>query len=186
MRTVTKLLLALALALTLSAPARALVKIDLVQVGGTYRSWNGIQPGDTLVLNITYSIDPGDYITGLAAGIVFDGSVQSFNAAGSTETGVALWSGGSYALNNLAVGDIGLNPLDPYQALGWEKASTVSGGGTAPCAFGACTSLGTAAFVLTGGYGVIAVGNVGLEGGTAVGDSTFMDIAGNPALVSLG
>jgi len=132
-----------------------------------------------LVLNVLYTIGSGDLTVGMAAGIVFNGSVQSFNAGGSTETGFAAWSGGAYSLNNLATGDIGLNPLDSNQAQGWEKASTVPGGGGPPCVFGACTSLGTAAFVLSGNAGVIALGNVGLGGGTSVGDSTFMDIAGN-------
>ena len=174
MRTLTKLLLMVGLALTMSTSAGAVVSIGLVQVGGTYDGVSA-NAGDTLVLNITYSIQPGDAITLVDPGIVFNGSVQSFNVAGSTETAFAAWSGGAVALNPIATGDIAL--VTPNLANGWEKGTTIAGGGSSPCVFGACTSLGTAAFVLSGTSGVIAVGAVGAPGGTVIGDGTFVDIA---------
>jgi hypothetical protein len=162
------------LALTMSTSAGAVVSIGLVQVGGTYDGVSA-NAGDTLVLNITYSIQPGDAITLVDPGIVFNGSVQSFNVAGSTETAFAAWSAGAVALNPIATGDIAL--VTPNLANGWEKGTTIAGGGSSPCVFGACTSLGTAAFVLSGNSGVIAVGAVGAPGGTVIGDGTFVDIA---------
>jgi len=188
MQTLTKILVTVALALTLSTSAGAVVSIGLVQVGGTY---DGIlaNPGDTLVLDITYGLQFGVGVVLIDAGIVFDGSVSTFDAAGSTETGVAYWNGGELPVGPVATGDIGL--VTPYLADGWEKAATGGVGLTyewfgPPCVFGACTSMGTAAFVLSGQSGVIAIGGVGLPGGTVVGDGTFVNIAGNPALVSLG
>jgi hypothetical protein len=176
MRTLTKLLLMVGLALTISTSAGAVVSIGLVQVGGTYNDMVGAQAGDTLVLDITFSLQAGDFVTLLDPGLVFNGSVSSFNIGGSTETGFAAFSGGGYALSPIATGDIGL--VTPNLADGWEKGSTVAGGGTTPCVFGACSSMGTAAFVLSGNSGMIAVGAVGVGGGTVIGDGTFVDIAG--------
>ena len=73
------------LALTISAPAGAVVSIGLVQVDGTYDG-SSANPGDTLVLNITYALQPGDAVTLVDPALVFDGFVSSFDAAGSTET----------------------------------------------------------------------------------------------------
>jgi len=166
----TQLLLAIGLALTLGTTAGAEpVTFSLVQVGGTY---DGVQahPGDTLVLNIQYTVgDQGP--TAIAAAIGWGAEVASFD--GGTETGVALWNDGAYALNNLATGDIGLHPTEPNLAIGWEKASTLSGGAFEPCAFGACTSLGTASFTLTGQAGVIDFGPQGIGGGTNVSYGPF-------------
>jgi hypothetical protein len=168
-----------ALALTLSTPATAVVSIGLVQVGGTF---DGIyaNPGDTLVLSITYSLQPGDAVTLVDPALVFDGFVSSFDAAGSTETPFAAWSGGTVALNPIATGDIAL--VTPNMANGWEKGTTIAGGGSSPCVFGACTSLGTASFVLSGMAGTIMVGGVGQPGGTVIGDGNFQDIAGSSNL----
>jgi len=179
MRTLTKLLLMVGLALTMSTSAGAVISVGLVQVGGTY---DGVlaAPGDTLVLNITYSLEPGDATTLIDPGIVFNGAVTSFDEAASTETAFAAWSGGAVALNPIATGDIAL--VTPNLANGWEKGTTIAGGGSSPCVFGACTSLGTAAFVLSGNSGVVAIGAVGMPGGTVIGDATFVDIAGSSNL----
>ena len=183
MRTLTNLLLMLGLALTIGTPAGAIVSIGLVQVGGTY---DGIlaHPGDTLVLDITYAFQASDTITLIDPAIGFDGAVSSFDAAGSTETGIACW--GSWCLEPGEIGDIGLLPGYPSYAGGWEKGNLSVGGPGPVCTFGACTSMGTAAFVLSGQSGEIGVGGIGLPGGTVIGDGTFQNIASNSALVSLG
>jgi len=178
MRTLTNLLLMVGLALTLSTSAGAVISIGLVQVGGTYNPLLGPSAGDTLVLNITYGLQASDAVTIVDPELEWDSAVASFNIPGSTETGSAVWSGGAVTLSPLAA-SIGL--VAPNRAEGWEKGTTLAGGATTPCVFGACTSLGTAAFVLSGTPGAIWVGS-----GTVVGDGSFQDIAGNPALVSLG
>jgi len=177
MRTLTKLLLMIGLALTVSTSAGATLTIGLVQTGGTYSASVGAQPGDTLVLNITWAVDAGDMFTLIDPALTFNGSVQSFNAAGSTETPAALMQGyASFA--PIATGDIALVP--PYLANGWEKANTTPV--TAPCVYGpggSCTSMGTAAFVLTGLPGLIAVEpGLGVPGGTTITDNNFNDIVG--------
>jgi len=179
-------LLLVGLALTVSTSAGAVISVGLVQVGGTYSATNGPLVGDTLVLNITYGLQPGDATTLIDPGVVWDGAVASFNAAGSTETAFAAWSGGAVALNPIATGDIAL--VTPNRANGWEKGTTIAGGGSSPCVFGACTSLGTAAFVLSGNSGLIWIGAVGLPGGTVIGDGTFVDLAAvfPPVGISLG
>jgi hypothetical protein len=134
------------------------------------------------VLSITYSLQPGDAVTLVDPALVLDGFVSSFDAAGSTETPFAAWSGGAVALNPIATGDIALVTLN--MANGWEKGTTIAGGASSPCVFGACTSLGTASFVLSGSNGVIAIGGVGEPGGTVIGDGTFQDIAGSSNLGS--
>jgi hypothetical protein len=160
MRTLTKLSVMVGLALTVSTTAGAeWVTFSLVQVGGTY---DGVQanPGDTLVLSIQYSVgDQGPTL--IDPSITWGAEVASFD--GGTETGFAAWSGGSYALSPIATGDIAL--VSPNVANGWEKASTVAGGAFEPCVFGACTSLGTASFTLSGQGGVIDFGP-----GTIVGE----------------
>jgi len=171
MRNSTRLLPIVGLLLSLSTPAGAMVSVNLVQVGGTCESlgpgscWAAA--GDTLVLKITYALQPGDAVTLIDTALVWDGAVQSFDASGSTETGVAAWSGGAVALNPIATGDI-TESGHPGLADGWEKATTISGGASSPCVFGACTSLGTAAFVLTGMSGEIAIGAVGQPFGTVI------------------
>jgi hypothetical protein len=62
-------------------------------------------------------------------------------------------------------------------ANGWEKHSNFMGGASNPCVFGACSSLGTAAFVLSGTAGTIRVGGIGQPGGTVIGDADYLDIA---------
>jgi hypothetical protein len=177
MRTSTKLSLVLGLALTLSTSAGA-VSMGLVQVGGTY---DGISahPGDTLVLEITYAFQPGDTVSSLQAALAFDGAVSSFNAAGSTETGVACWAeaGGCIGPTTFSI-DIG--PLIGYPNIvgGWEKVPTASSGATCPGPDPACNNMGTAAFVLSGQSGVIAIGGVGLPGGTSITDGALNDITG--------
>jgi len=162
------------LALTVSTTAGAVVSIDLVQVGGTYDGISAVA-GDTLVLDIRYSLEPGDSVTLIAPAIVFKGWQVSFDAAGSTETGFAAWSGGLVALNPVATGDIGL--VTPTLANGWEKSTATAGGASSPCVFGSCSSLGTAAFVLTSNYSdVISIGGIGQPGGTVILDGTFQDI----------
>jgi hypothetical protein len=159
-----KLALLLGLALTVSANAKAdeLVTLSLVQVGGTY---DGVKanPGDTLVLNIQYTIGDGG-TTIIDPGIVWGAEVASFD--GGTETGFAAWSDGAVALNPIATGDIAL--VTPNLANGWEKGTTIAGGASSPCVFGACTSLGTASFTLTGQGGVIGFAPSGIPGGTVV------------------
>jgi hypothetical protein len=171
MRNLTKLSLMIGLAFTVSTPAGAVVSIGLVQVGGTFDGVS-VNPGDTLVLEITYALQPGDAVTLIDPALVWDGSVTSFT--GGTETGLAAWSGGAVALSPIATGDIGL--VTARQADGWEKSTTLAGGASSPCVFGACTSLGTASFVLSGAAGTIQIGAVGLPFGTVIGDGTFQDI----------
>jgi hypothetical protein len=182
MRTLTKLLLMVGLALTVStSSANAMVTLGLVQVGGTYSASVGAQPGDTLVLNITWSADAAFSVVTIDPGLVFNGSVQSFNVAGSTETGPAL--NASYAsIAPLATGDIALTAGGI--ANGWEKATLTPW--TGPCVLGACTSMGTAAFVLTGQAGVIVIGGNGRPGGTVVGDGAAQDVTMDPSKVTLG
>jgi hypothetical protein len=162
------------LALTMSTSAGAVVSITLTQVGGTYDGASA-NAGDTLVLDIGYSWDQGvDAVTLVDPALVFNGAVSSFDAAGSTETAVALWNGGGISFAPLSTGDIGLAAAG--QADGWEKATILAGGATSACIFGACSSLGTASFVLSGTSGVISVGAVGLPFGTRIGDGAFQDI----------
>jgi len=178
MRTLTNLLLTVGLALTLSTSAGAVVSIGLVQVGGTY---DGISanPGDTLVLDITYAFQPGDTITLIDPAIQFDGAVSSFNAAGSTQTGVACWGGPGGCLGPPEIWiDFSLVPGYPNLADGWEKGPTSSTGAICPGPSDACTSMGAAAFVLSGQSGELSIGGVGLPGGTVIADGTFVDIAG--------
>jgi hypothetical protein len=162
------LALLVVLALTISTTAGAeYVTISLVQVGGTY---DGVQahPGDTLVLDIQYTVGDQGVIL-IDPTIAFGAEVTSFD--GGTETGVAGWSNGAYALSPIATGDIALSPFDPNWADGWEKASSVAGGAFEPCVGGACTSLGTASFTLSGQAGVIGFAPEGPAGGTVVGYS---------------
>jgi len=180
MRTLTKLLLMVGLVLTMSTSASAMITIGLAQVGGTYDGVSA-NPGDTLVLNITWSI-AGETITTIDPGLVFNGAVSSFNVAGSTETATALNAAFGGLVPIIQGTDIALSPAGI--ADGWEKAA--AGGWTGPCTLGSCTSMGTAAFVLSGTSGVVAIGGIGLNGGTVVGDAAAQNIAGNPALVTLG
>jgi hypothetical protein len=179
--TLAKLSLAVGLALTMSTSAGAVVSVGLVQIGGTYDPTVGAHVGDTLVLDITYSFGPGDAVTLLDPGIVWDGAVSSFDATGSTETGLALFSGGDILFDPIATGDVRLAPQGlgflENLADGWEKHSNFGGGASDPCVFGACSSLGTAAFVLSGADGVIRIGAVGQPFGTVIGDADYQDIA---------
>ena len=160
----SKLTLLVILALTVNTTAGAeYVTLSLVQVGGTY---DGVQAnaGDTLVLSIQYTVgDQGP--THIDPSITWGGEVTSFD--GGTETGFAAWSGGSYALQPIATGDIAL--VSPNLANGWEKASTMSEGAFEPCVFGACSSLGTLSFTLSGLGGVIDFAPYGIPGGTVIG-----------------
>jgi hypothetical protein len=199
-RTLTKLSISIALALSVSTPAAAIIAIGLVQVGGTYSASVGGQAGDTLILSITWSVGTGDTLASIQPAIVFDGSVQSFSpdvygsppGLSTEDLYPATFAGPSGPpaskrdMNFLTYGDIGLNPLDPNMAVGWEKAAPPTGWVIGPCTAGSCTSLGTAFFVLSGLPGVIAIGGVGQPGGTVVLDSTFTDIASDPTRVSLG
>ena len=186
MRASMTLFLMVGLALTVSTSAGAVISVGLVQVGGTYSASVGAQAGDTLVLNITYGLEPGDAFTLVDPAPVWDGAVASFDAVGSTETAFAAWSGGAVALNPIATGDIAL--VASNYANGWEKGTTIAGGGSSPCVFGACTSLGTAAFVLSGTSGSVWIGAVGLPGGTVIGDGTFQAVCidGLPGCANLG
>jgi hypothetical protein len=161
------LLIGLALTVDTTAGAVELVTISLVQVGGTY---DGVKanPGDTLVLSIQYSL--GDTsVTTVDPGIMWGAEVASFD--GGTETGFAAFSDGAVALSPIVQNsDIGLNPLYPNMADGWEKSTLTAGGASNPCVFGACTSLGTASFTLTGLGGVIDFAPSGIAGGTVIGN----------------
>ena len=137
------------------------MSITLTQVGGTFQGWLGAQPGDTLVLEIGYSLGDGDVVTLIDPALVFGPEVSSFDAAGSTETGMAIWSGGAVSLSPIGTGDIGLVPGHPYLADGWEKVAFPPNSASNPCVSGACTSLGTAAFVLSGESGTIASEGMG-------------------------
>jgi len=177
--TLAKLLITVGLALTMSASAGAVVSVGLVQVGGTYDPTVGAHAGDTLVLNITYSFESGDAVWFIDPAVVWDGAVSSWDAAGSTETGFAVWNGGTIAFNPIVVGDDLLYPPPPGTenlANGWEKTAPGGTALSAPCVFGACTSMGTAAFVLSGTGGVISIGGIGQNGGTYIFDATYEDI----------
>jgi hypothetical protein len=172
----TKLFLVVGLALTVSASAGAVVSIGLVQVGGTYSAAVGAQAADTLVLSLTYSLQPGDFVTILDPAITWNVPMATFHPELSTETGFGAWSGGAVSLEPITIDDL-WEPV-PGLADGWEKVTTIAGGGSSPCVFGACTSLGTAYFVLSGIGGNFAIGAVGLPYGTVIGDGTFADITG--------
>jgi hypothetical protein len=184
MRSTSKITLLVGLALTLGTTAGASTVLSLVQVGGTY---DGVQAhaGDTLVLSIQYNLA---YSGGVLSTTLIDptltwgAEVTSFD--GGTETGFAAWSGGDVALNPIATGDIVL--VTPNLADGWEKGTTIAGGATTPCVFGACTSLGTAYFVLLTGVGTpIRVGAIGQPGGTVILDGDGADITASQNLGSL-
>jgi hypothetical protein len=166
MRTLTEFSFMVGLALTISTTAGAeWVTLSLVQVGGTY---DGVQAnaGDTLVLSIQYTVgDQGPTL--IDPSITWGAEVASFD--GGTETGMAAWSGGSYAMSPIATGDIAL--ISPNLANGWEKSSTVASGAFEPCVFGACTSLGTVSFTLSGQGGVIGFAPEWISFGTVVGYS---------------
>jgi len=176
MRNLTKILVIVGLGLSLSTSAGAVISVGLVQIGGTYSATVGGSPGNTLELNITYSLQPGDTVTLIDPALVFDPAVFELIPEFSTETGFAAWSAGGVALNPIATGDIAL--VTPGLANGWEKGTTIAGGGSSPCVFGSCASLGTASFLfLTSASGeTIAVGGVGQPGGTVIGDGSFVDI----------
>jgi hypothetical protein len=183
MRTFTKLCLAIGLALTMSTSAGAMVSIGLVQVGGTYSAAVGAQAADTLVLSLTYGLQPGDAVTVLDPGVVWDGAVASFDAASSTRTPDSYWGPDPpRALGSIVEPPPVPHQVEPGRASGWGKGSLLAGGITSPCVWGACTSLGTAAFVLSGSSGVVAIGAVGLPEGTVIGDGTFVDIAASSFL----
>ena len=158
-----KLALLIGLALTVGTTAGATATISLVQVGGTY---DGVKanPGDTLVLSIQYTVGDGR-VTLIDPGIVWGAEVASFD--GGTETSFAAWNDGAVAMYPIATGDIAL--LSPNLANGWEKGTTIGGGASEPCVFGACTSLGTASFTLSGLGGVIDFAPYGIPGGTVIG-----------------
>jgi hypothetical protein len=160
-----KLAMLVGLSLTVSTNAGAMATISLVQVGGTY---DGVKanPGDTLVLSIQYAIGDLNVIL-INPAIVWGAEVTSFD--GGTETGIAAWSGGAVALNPIATGDITL--ITPNHADGWEKGTTISVGAGHPCVFGACTSLGTASFTLSGQSGVIDFALSWIPSGTVIGYS---------------
>jgi hypothetical protein len=186
MRVSTKFFLVLGLVLTISTPVGAVVSVGLVQVGGTYSATVGASAGDTLVLEITYSLGPGDAVTLIDPAVVWDDAVSSYDAAGSTETGAAFFTNGDVVFNPIVTGDDLLYPPPPGTenlANGWEKQSNFAGAATNPCVSGACSSMGTAAFVLSGAGGVISIGGVGLPGGTLIGDADYQDATG---LASLG
>jgi hypothetical protein len=172
MRAVTKLLLAIGIAMTLSPSADAVVSVGLVQVDGTYSASQGVNPGDTLILSLTYSLQPGDTATLIDPAIVWNPPMATFHPELSTETGLASWSGGAVSFSPNTTGDL-WEPV-PGLADSWEKFSP--SGITDPCVFGACTSLGTAYFVLSGIPGTFAIGAVGLPYGTVIADGTFGDV----------
>jgi len=127
------------------------------------------------VLQIGYSLQPGDAVTLLDPAVVWNVPMATFYPDLSTETGSAIWSGGAVSADPIATGDL-WEPV-PGLADGWEKAALVAGGWTTPCVWGACSSMGTAYFVLSGIGGTFAIGAVGLPYGTVIGDGTFVDIA---------
>jgi len=174
MRTLMKLFVAIGLALTVSASAGAVVSIGLVQVGGTYSASVGVQAADTLVMSLTYSLQPGDAVTLLDPAIAWNVPMATFHPELSTETGSGAWSGGAVSLEPITIDDL-WEPV-PGLADGWEKVTTIAGGGSSPCVFGACTSLGTAYFVLSGIGGEFAIGAVGLPYGTVIADGAFVDL----------
>jgi len=178
MRTSTKLFLVVGLALTMSTSAGAVVSITLTQAGGTYSAALGANPGDTLVLDIGWSLSPVDAITLIDPGVVWDGAVASFDAGGSTRTPDSYWGDPPRVLGAVVEPEPVPEQIGPNRAWGWGKGSTVAGGISSPCVFGACTSLGTAAFVLSGSSGSIWIGAVGLPYGSTIADGSFVDITG--------
>jgi hypothetical protein len=200
MRTLTRILLMVGLALTMSTSAGAMVYIGLQQVGGTYSASVGAVDGDTLILSVTWSVTTGQTIAGLQPAIVFNGSVKSFSpdaygplAGLSTEDYYAATFAGPTGpppskrdMNFIAYGDIAISGLNPQMAVGWEKVAAPGTWVIGPCTAGSCTSLGTAYFVLSGQPGVLAIGGIGMPGGTQVLDSTLDDVAPNPAIVTAG
>jgi hypothetical protein len=183
MRRLAKLCLVIGLAMTLNTSAGAVVSIGLTQVGGTYSASLGANAGDTLVLDIGWSLQPGDAITGIDPGVVWDDAVASFDAAGSTRTPDWYWGDPPIIIMSGIPPDDVPRQVEPYRATGWGKYTTVAGGVPDPCVYHpSCYSLGTAAFVLSGSSGVVAIGAVGLPYGTVITDGTFMDISGISSL----
>ena len=175
MRASTKLSIMVGLLLTMSTSAGAVVSITLTQVGGTYQPGLCCTRGDTLILEIGYSLEPGDTVSLIDPALVFNSSLVTLDPEGSTETAFAAWSGGGVALNPVATGDIGL--VTPGMADGWEKSAAVAGGAASPCVFGACSSLGTASFVvISPWWTLIQIGGVGQPGGTVILDGDGADI----------
>jgi hypothetical protein len=156
MRTLTKLLVVAAFAMTVGSTANANVVITLNQIGGTYVS-SGALPSDTLILQVGYTITgPTDFITLIDPAVAFPTAMGSFVTG--TETGLALWSAGAVAMNQLgAPGFTVLSSGGTTWVDGLEKADAAFVGANAPCIYGACTSLGTLTLHLTGASGVIDV-----------------------------
>jgi hypothetical protein len=141
-------------------PVTAPVVITLTQIGGTYDPALNPSPGDTLVLDIGYAImGTDDFVTAILPAIAFDPAMASFT--GGSRSGIALWSDGAVALTDVGPESFEVHsagPLDYVSGLGKVDASAT--GANAPCVSGACASLGTLSFVLTGDPGVFDAGAV--------------------------
>ena len=100
MRTLTKILMVAALALIVSSAANANVVITLTQIGGTYSATVGAQAGDTLILDVGYTITGADtHHHHRPGGRVRRPRLRAF--VSGSETGLALWSAGATAFNAL-------------------------------------------------------------------------------------
>jgi hypothetical protein len=200
-RKTTRLLAAVGLALFAAGPATADVSVSLVQIGGTYSASVGAAPGDTLVLAIDYGITNTGTLTAVTLvdpSLQFDPTVATL--VGGVETGSVNFSS---PVSTVYASPIAFAPIAQTSdiktvlagdgstvANGWEKATLIAGGVTAPCLPGVaifCTRLGNATFTLSGTAGVIDTGGVlgPVRFGTVIGDGAFQDQAAS-AGVTLG
>jgi len=198
MRTLTKTLLTLAMALAVSSPASALVNLTLTQVGGTYDGV-GDSNGDTLVLDIGYSFTGGTLISSALAVAFNLGTWATLDVGNSTESGAALWEFGGVSAGPVGAAGADIQTIGA-SAIGWEKTAFSNWGTAGSCVYGACSSLGTIALVLTGTPGVvdmstflapapggtaIFVGGVDVAASQNLGTFTIVSVVPEPTTASL-
>ena len=190
MRTSSRILPAVALALTLSSSASAIVHISLTQIGGTYDAAAGVSAGDSLVLQIDYSITDDSMVT--AINIALDVGVVA-TLVGGTETAAALWESGATSAAPIAVPGADITTLNPGHLVGWEKTALAPWGTPGSCIYdtspgGSCGTLGTVTLALTGVTGVIDTGSIlsPIPGGTLIAHAEPGWFCGIPPCDDLG
>ena len=148
------------LSLAMSGEARAALRFDLVQVGGTY---DGIaaQPGDTLVLEIRIGVPSGDTLKEADPTINFDPAGMTYDPSHSLQIGLmdcctSVFDPQSFAtFGQISILD-GLE-APPGHVDAWGVRSLSIDGARGPGSF----SPGRIAFVLTGVAGSIRTAGMG-------------------------